>query len=117
DFGRLDTEHGRAEIAKLRRSLGGPMLGLLIARCLVVAVYAHCMSRFWPKGKPSGERNSTVASNAFRVRANDVSVRMTPLTWGCQALVAMSIRIRPLSSDRAETESVSKTSPCHVSIV
>jgi hypothetical protein len=26
DFGRLDAEHGRAEIAKLRRSLGGPML-------------------------------------------------------------------------------------------
>ena len=41
DFGRLDTEHGRAEIAKLRkvarRSDARPPL---IARSLVVAVYA-----------------------------------------------------------------------------
>ena len=55
-----------------------------------------------------------VASNVFRVRA---SVRTTPLTWGCRASVVMSIRIRPLSSDRAEIESVSTTSPCYVSIV
>ena len=50
DFGRLDTEHYRAEVAKLKRSLGGPILGPLIARSLVVAVYAHCISPlFGPK--------------------------------------------------------------------
>ena len=46
-------------------------------------------------GKPSGERNSTVAPNPFRVRASDVSVRTTPLTCGCQASVAMRMRAMP----------------------
>jgi hypothetical protein len=35
DFGRLDTEHYRAEVANLKRPLGGPILGPLIARSLV----------------------------------------------------------------------------------
>src|ERR1700722_20604121 len=46
------------------------------------------------EGNPSGERNSMVTPSLKALRANEVKVRTTPLTCGCQASVAMSTRIR-----------------------
>src|SRR5579875_2223997 len=42
------------------------------------------------EGNPSGERKSMVTPSLRALRASEVKVRTTPLTWGCQASVATS---------------------------
>jgi hypothetical protein len=44
-------------------------------------------------GNPSGVRKLMSASSAEALRASEVSVRTTPFTCGCQASVAINIRI------------------------
>src|SRR6202035_546185 len=45
------------------------------------------------EANPSGVRNCTSAPSAAALRASEVSVRTTPFTCGCQASVAINIRM------------------------
>ena len=50
-----------------------------------------------------------VTPSVCALRASEVNVRTTPLTCGCQASVAISTRIKPISAARRSVGSLAES--------